>query len=658
MATVEEVKIIVKAEVDQAIAKMNELNNVNKANTKTGADLAKSIVGYAGAYGMAVMAGQALIRGTGELIKNSITLAASVERVKMEFSVLVGGMDASNKLFDQMNKLAAETPLELQDITAAGKQLLSVGIPVGEITTKLRMLGDVAMGNPEKLDRLTMAFGQLRSKGVASMEQLNRFIEAGVPIMAELQKQTGQTGDEVFKMVSQGKIGFKDIETALKNMTGEGGLYHDMMQKVAETSEGKWSTAQDNFKMRLREIGKELLPAVNAGLDAYNKAMDKVTAKVVIQSAINAANANVLQDYSDVIKDLQKTWGQQVENKEWFGAGQTKVQIGRLQNLTDQYKQAQSEKNKLFGSTTGAAGTSESLAADAAEKAAKKLAEAQLELYTYEGTMKERENSYVAYYNRLSEGTQTYTSDIDDAALANAILVAEQDAAIEAYVDSRNAINDAALASAIYASETDAAAEAANDLRIAISKRDDLDALNELMREYNRLMGAGTESTVELTDKQKEQIETMAGYTGTLFSALGKDLADGEAGWKNFGDAAKDVLADVVEAKAKAWALDAFAAFIPGLGFNPAAGAGYLALSAAAFTGAGVIRSMAEGGYVPARSGGTVTRLGEGGEGEYVIPESRMGRGGTTIIVNGSLIHERQLAGLINGTVAKAGRGY
>jgi hypothetical protein len=37
---------------------------------------------------------------------------------------------------------------------------------------------------------------------------------------------------------------------------------------------------------------------------------------------------------------------------------------------------------------------------------------------------------------------------------------------------------------------------------------------------------------------------------------------------------------------------------------------------------------MARGGYVPARSGGTVVKLGEGGEGEYVIPESKMGGSG------------------------------
>lgn len=41
------------------------------------------------------------------------------------------------------------------------------------------------------------------------------------------------------------------------------------------------------------------------------------------------------------------------------------------------------------------------------------------------------------------------------------------------------------------------------------------------------------------------------------------------------------------------------------------------------------IKGMATGGYVPARYGGTLALLAEGGEGEYVVPESRIGGSGT-----------------------------
>jgi tape measure domain-containing protein len=303
MATVDEIKIVVRAEVDAAIAKMKQLDETNKSNAKTGLDLAKSIAGYTTAYGLAVQAGRAVISGMADMVKTSVQLAAAQERVKMEFSVLTGSMETANDLFNKMNALASQTPLELENITAAGKQLLSVGIPVDEITNKLRMLGDVAMGNPEKLERLTLAFGQLKSKGVASMEQLNRFIEAGVPIMKELEKQTGATGAEVFKMVSEGKIGFADVEKALKNMTDEGGLYHDMMNKVAETAEGKFSTAMDNTKLQLAEIGKTMLPAVTKALDWFNKVMEEFSGKRNLSSIMSGGTGDI-QSAIDMTRNL------------------------------------------------------------------------------------------------------------------------------------------------------------------------------------------------------------------------------------------------------------------------------------------------------------------------------------------------------------------
>jgi tape measure domain-containing protein len=278
--------------------------------------MAKSIAGYTNAYNIGIQAAQKVIGVVAELAKQSVVLAAAQERVKMEFSVLTGSMETANKLFAQMNQLASQTPLEMADITAAGKQLLSVGVPVDQITEKLRMLGDVAMGNPEKLDRLVSAFGQLRSKGVASMEQLNRFIEAGVPIMAELQKQTGKTGDEVFKMVSSGKIGFAQVEEALRSLTGEGGLMEGMMAKVAQTTEGKFSTALDNAKLKLADIGKNLMPVVTKALDAFNRAMDESNRKDAVknlQKTVEAwwkmsdaqkANKDNLMGYGDALSQL------------------------------------------------------------------------------------------------------------------------------------------------------------------------------------------------------------------------------------------------------------------------------------------------------------------------------------------------------------------
>ena len=65
---------------------------------------------------------------------------------------------------------------------------------------------------------------------------------------------------------------------------------------------------------------------------------------------------------------------------------------------------------------------------------------------------------------------------------------------------------------------------------------------------------------------------------------------------------------------------------------------GYSAIaSLLAFSGAELALTgfgMAEGGYVPAKAGGSLRVLGEGGKGEYVIPEDKMGGVGGNVTIN------------------------
>ena len=73
-----------------------------------------------------------------------------------------------------------------------------------------------------------------------------------------------------------------------------------------------------------------------------------------------------------------------------------------------------------------------------------------------------------------------------------------------------------------------------------------------------------------------------------------------------------------------------------------------MGMSELALTGMG----MAEGGYVPASPGGQLRVLGEGGRGEYVIPEDKMGSmGGGTIINNFYGYNEEQLVQKVNDVV-------
>lgn len=624
MATIDEIKIVVKTEVDAAIAKMTQLNNINKENTNTGIGLAKSIAGFTTGYNLAVQGAQAVIRTTADLIKNSIELAAGVERIKMEFSVLTGSMDKSNSLFKDMNDLALQTPLELSDITAAGKQLLSVGIPVDQITTKLRMLGDVAMGNPEKLQRLTEAFGQLKSKGVASMEQLNRFIEAGVPIMAELQKQTGKTGDEIFNMVSQGKIGYPEVTKALESLTGEGGLMHDMMAKVAQTTEGKLSTAMDGWKMILKDIGSQFLPVVNAGLDKFNN-------EIVI--AIQKAN-----DYRDA----------------WFGTGEGAGSQSRLNKDLDLANQRIKEINDRLAKGVP-------LEIETALKAA--LAEWDTQKTILEAQIAQAKKAQAAIAGQAAANAQAAEKANDkEAAAIERVSRAEFERGLalnamgQAYQDNMPIVEDMTRA------------EFEQGLILNALGQTYMDAANIIEKVSSHMAESSknaSEYTLKLEAAQKKLSETISQNVVTAFDDMFAAMSKGEDPVKAFFKAIVQGAGKAVEALGETtMAMGVLELFNP---LTAAHGAGQIALGLGEIAvGAGI---AAWGGAMAQGGAGTVTKptlflAGENGPEDFsFIPQGKSGmagRGNITIIqkIGGSVIAEKQVMALGTAGIAKAIRGY
>lgn len=276
MATVDEVKIIVRAEVDQAIAKMRELENVNKSNSKTGLDLAKSIAGYTTGFGLAVQAGQKIISTVTNLAKESVTLAAGFEQAKISWGVLLQDMGAGQKMFASIQSLAARTPLSFQSVEQGARTLKQFGLATAEILPTIKMLGDVSGGNEEKLKGLAVVYGQIMSTGRLMGQDLLQLINQGFNPLQIISQKTGESMAVLKKRMEDGKISSLEVAQAFKTATSDGGQFNGMMDTMAETAAGKWSTAVDGFKQRLATIGDAILPRIKDAIDAVNMEFDRM----------------------------------------------------------------------------------------------------------------------------------------------------------------------------------------------------------------------------------------------------------------------------------------------------------------------------------------------------------------------------------------------
>ncbi len=197
----------------------------------------------------------------------AISLGIEDEMQKTSFTVLLGGEKAAKQLVDDIAKYADKTPFEKMGLGDAAKTMLGFGIAQEKVMPDLKMLGDVAMGDANKLQSLALAFSQISSAGKMQGQDLLQLINAGFNPLQEISKNTGVSMANLKKEMEKGNISFKMVEQAFSSATGAGGKFHGMADKMSETVGGKWSSAIDSinrvFLKLYNIISPILIPAIN-----------------------------------------------------------------------------------------------------------------------------------------------------------------------------------------------------------------------------------------------------------------------------------------------------------------------------------------------------------------------------------------------------------
>lgn len=205
-------------------------------------------------------------------------------------TMLQGNEFAARGLESQLVSLARATPFELKDVQKGTRQLMAYGFRAGEVVEQMRRLGDVSAGTGNELSDIIYLYGTLRSSGRVTLMDLNQFAGRGVPIWETLSKRMGKTTGEIRKMVGEGKIGFKDIEGAFKDMTSAGGQFFNLMEDQSKTVGGRWSAISDTWEQIKVNIGKSqegIIASTMAFIDRMaTKLNDKLASANFVEEAM------------------------------------------------------------------------------------------------------------------------------------------------------------------------------------------------------------------------------------------------------------------------------------------------------------------------------------------------------------------------------------
>lgn len=196
-------------------------------------------------------------------------LGAEAEKTSVAFKVLVGDERKAGELLQQINSFASATPFSKLDLEGAAQTLLNFGVASDDVMQRLQQLGDISMGDSQKLSSLALVFGQVSAAGKMSGQDLMQFINAGFNPLKELQAMTGKSYQDLQDMMSKGKIGVDAVSAALKHATGVGGMFHGMMEEQSQTVSGKWSTAMGLIQQRAVEVYDKIQPFILQAIDLF-----------------------------------------------------------------------------------------------------------------------------------------------------------------------------------------------------------------------------------------------------------------------------------------------------------------------------------------------------------------------------------------------------
>lgn len=191
---------------------------------------------------------------------------AEMEQYTTSLEVMLGSTEKASAMIEKMREFAAKTPLTLDNVISGGTMLMSYGVDEDDLLDTMTKLGDLAGGNAEKMNRVTLAYGQMLAKGKVTGEELMQMTEAGVPLQTALAKSIDVTGEEFSKMVSKGEVGIDALNKAIAELTTGDGKFAGMMEKQSQTMQGMLSTLQDNVSEFFRKMGEGAFGEVKSAL--------------------------------------------------------------------------------------------------------------------------------------------------------------------------------------------------------------------------------------------------------------------------------------------------------------------------------------------------------------------------------------------------------
>ena len=126
------------------------------------------------------------VQQTKQMAISVVKLAADAEVARARFSVLLGNVADGAAMFKQLEKFALRTSFSIESASEAATMLLAKGVQQADVIGTMQLLGDLAMGDTEKLGLLAKAYTDVQANGRLMSQEQTQFAENGINLFEML----------------------------------------------------------------------------------------------------------------------------------------------------------------------------------------------------------------------------------------------------------------------------------------------------------------------------------------------------------------------------------------------------------------------------------------------------------------------------------------
>nr|DAU42366.1 MAG TPA: tail tape measure protein [Caudoviricetes sp.] len=196
-----------------------------------------------------------VVDGAKKMVSAGLEYNQAMEGYVTNFTTMLGGSsEAANGMVGSLQKLASVTPLAMSDLAGGAQTLLAFGVASDDVSGTLQRLGDISLGNADKMQSLARAYGKATAQGKLTGETVQMMIDAGWNPLIDICDQTGESMEDVQKRMAAGSISAEELTQAVNHATDAGGKFAGGMEAASKTVAGLTSTLQDNVNAMLGEL--------------------------------------------------------------------------------------------------------------------------------------------------------------------------------------------------------------------------------------------------------------------------------------------------------------------------------------------------------------------------------------------------------------------